>query len=737
MGRQEIYTYTKPLTYKSDRVHTQSSTSNPDVLQYITDNYNFPQEYTLSKRSIGRSPNRTLSINHHDYMCIDPYCYNADPNLYMSEYDKYVDVTKVPNGLTRTITPRPDVHDWVIFKGDAPDPLPPQYVFVDNDPIPHYSWRVIDARITFPKEYAPLEFRVFRDNPTLWHIAYDSPSNRVVVNSTYDIQFFYYKAYTIPDGINVTYHVYANSRVNNFTLVDYIDSIEVWVDAIDMYHNGMHIVLPSSKIYETDSKLDFKALYIDCDDSDWRFTWERHFINIPGLDFTFKSTKFKTDLYRNNSDTPSTATVATGSKLWFHVTYTGTELEETETLSYTCTVNGTYVPITNGWASVNIVPESTYNYTIECTKYVDNVIVDTYTINETFSTLTALMYFDKDGNFGIGAYPEDDSVTCNALNLYEPGYTDYEYPLFSFREKVGLDNYNCHSLLFKPTAPVVEDGALVTITGKFTLIQILYQQSATAQGLKYLKKPSVHCTLVDGSGELWNIPESAWTCEESYPIGNYADPEHTDMFSNRIMYQIQRVVYIATTSVTIDTSLQLDKESAYSVQYYDYADSSLTGVNYVDADISYNRVWKGSQGKYVTTVTGFSEPVLETVLSYETRTAYEHNDSYDTTIPVYEGDTGIYYGAEVLQPDTSGHNNGTDYSFISPRLVYGPPYTINTLDLSTLDYSDFDMQTTLDDYVSEDTVSTSTSVGSSAKYVYDHTYDGMDLKEFNKLFGWE
>lgn len=743
MGRLEIYSYTKPLTYKTARVH---DITNANLTHYITDNYNFPYIFTDSEYSSGRSEYCYIhSFDHNDYTCIDPECYEGPKNVQMYKNSKTVDVTALPSGCTRKVNITPNRADfvWELEKPGAviPDPLPKRYMYVNYPgyagPYPvqvtGYSYRIIDYTFTIPRVVCPTTFTIFRDNPTLWHYGYGNVNDKAIVSGTPDVRFTYYTAYTIPDNITVNYHVYANSKFNNYSDAYYVDSIEVWVDGIDTYHNGMHIVLPERKIYETSDKTQYHAIYIDCDISDWRYTWEQHVLPIPGLDLSFKNTKFRVDLYRNNSDTPSTTTVSTGNKMWIHPVYTGSELIEGETLGYSCYVNEEELAFVNGWSHVNLEPDTTYTYTVTCVKQLNNAVVDTYTVSETFSTLTALMYFDKDGNFGIGAYPEEDSVTCNALNLYEPGYTDYEYPLFSFRELVDYNTYNYHSLLFKPTSPVVEDGDLITITGKFTLIQILYKQDPTIQGAKYLKKPSVYCTAVDGTGELWSIPESEWTCDESYPIGNYENSNETTGYTALVpMYQIQRVVYTANTSVTIDTSIQLDKEFTYSVHYYSYSGSTLTDINFADTRLKYSETYKS--GKWYYNVTEFSPGYFETVLSYTERTAYEYSSDYDTTIPEYVTPTGVVYGPEVVK-ETGSSSQGNVYYRTAPSLKYDTPYLMTPIDFTTNDYSEFNMQDAIDEMYFYDT--TNFTRGGSLTTEPMPEFVGKTVKEVNQYLGIE
>lgn len=440
----------------------------------------------------------------------------------------------------------------------------------------------------------------------------------------------------VVENISLTYKVYATNELG-LTTEDGTTLWEVWVDAATIPGDKYVFKSTSKCIYRGTNPSEFKLMWYEFDLSKKEWTMKTSDRPSTVLPDPAGTVKHHVELYRNDSTTPSETRSATGTRLWFNVIDQST-LSSYEDKSVSVVVNDTNATQYNAsWYYINLANDMKYDYAITTTRIYHGFSRESYTTSESFSTLTALMYFDADGNWGINTMPEPGCITCSAFNIYQPHHTDdNEFPLFAFRDKVG-DTYNVHIMLAHLTEPVTENGSTVTITGKFYLIQILNNQTTLAMGLGHLQKPTVSCTAVDGTGTLWSI--SDWEVVSTYPIRTYPTTNNTSVGSRNSYNNVQRVEYVAETSITIDTDVQLEKEFAYTVEYSDYG-----------ADASPNL----STGVYNCVV----------------RVANEHSDMYDTNIPDYED----YYGGSEFVEWTRGRE-GTESTWYEIKV--GKPTLTN------------------------------------------------------------
>lgn len=324
--------------------------------------------------------------------------------------------------------------------------------------------------------------------------------------------------------------------------------------------------------------------------------------NVPVNLFNSPPTIYNNDFTLVRADSLNSTPSPTGRYVWI---VPGIQsVNSYEYLSYTVKVNGTAITPTQG-NIYRFTPQPEQYYSISVTthySYYGHVIRDD-TVTKSYSTTTASMYFDNAGDFGINSIPDEDSVTCSVLNIYQPGYKDnYEYALFCMREASDSLTDVCrhHTLLFKENAPVTEQGSRVTVSGQFTLIQWLPHMQSQCMSA-HLHPPTIMCQY--NGGILWNIPATAdWHCE-AYPMVN-------EVHGTEVACTF-RLEWTVTTSVTIDTDVQLNNECAYVVTYWDPNDWYIDNV------------------KYTTTGSGKTTQVTE---SYS-----EHNLNYVTVVEGYNG----------------------------------------------------------------------------------------------------
>lgn len=466
----------------------------------------------------------------------------------------------------------------------------------------------------------------------------------------------------VPSPIDITYKVYVTDNNELYNTLGTVEHYEVWCEPIDTIVNGTHYRLAKKLIYETDNVYDAKLVYFRQNFTDSN-PWVMATDNVPSDLFTDPegSIKYIVDIYRNSSSTPSTTKSTDGTKVWINVRDLSS-IGSYEYVDYTASCDSaTVTKYSDGWFYIDIAPETVYHIEVTAQRYYHSIPRNTVTWSTEFSTLTALMYIDTNGNIGIASAPEDNTFTCSAFNLYEPNYNDdTEFPLFCIRESETIRNtFNHHTLLFQQTSPTVEDGDNVTITGKFTLIQWLVDQPPQAMKMDDYH-PSVSCFASDGSGVLWELPSTLdWTV--------FAAPMGVDHEGTSVRY-IVRLEWSVTTSITINTLAQQDKEFEYSVTYVNPITAVPSSVP--SAVISQGGFKNGTQSLY--TPEGFERGKLNHLSPNNTRetgqfmyrfygrnqvekigisisnnvnpvytTVYEHSSSYDTAVEEYEPGRGL------------------------------------------------------------------------------------------------
>lgn len=374
-------------------------------------------------------------------------------------------------------------------------------------------------------------------------------------------------------AVNLHYRVTAYSDYNRFDHMGFINRITITTDAYkvtDRFYKiniSPKVVYDSSVInnitlnhimhYETDTASSFSGVKVK----------NEPYTLLPDEPITANVPYITTR--RNNSSTDPYDTIDNNGEYLWVLPVNSSNPKTYEEFRYTVKVNGSTVDqLTNGWR-YRIADESQIDYQVISNLYYYGVLVSTESVTDSFETLKYSMYIDKD-SLGFGTVPEDNCITFDTFNLYEPGYTDCTYPLLCMREAetYARDFYSTHTLMFTPDSPVVENGTTVTVSGKLTYLQYLANQTPSCYKLPPGSNPAIECKLSDGSGTVWSIPSTAnWNCVGSYVMAEYKCNADT----NEVRLCIEHVWEVNTT-ITIDTTLQSDVKSVYEITYADLRD---------------------------------------------------------------------------------------------------------------------------------------------------------------------